>query len=108
MTLEQMEREMLAQPIHSLQYMQQRLALRDPSLPTVGVTGVFDERTLEALMRFQRNFHPPVTGVVDQGTWDALLRTWRRSEQSDGEPRSVRVLPRGGVELNLGSRPSTP
>ena len=52
MTLQQLEREMVAQPIRSLQYMLNRLSLRYDFLPALVPDGVFGERTLEAVMLF--------------------------------------------------------
>lgn len=44
MTLQQLEREMVAQPIRSLQYMLNRLSLRYDFLPALVPDGVFGER----------------------------------------------------------------
>ena len=54
-------------PVRSLQYMLNQLAIHDPKLIRLTVDGIFGERTLEAVMVFQREYHPPVTGVVDMG-----------------------------------------
>lgn len=50
MTLQQLEREMVAQPIRSLQYMLNRLSLRYDFLPALVPDGVFGERTLETVV----------------------------------------------------------
>ena len=52
----ELERELLSRPVWALQYMLGRLALVYDFMPTVAESGVFDENTLEAVMRFQREF----------------------------------------------------
>ena len=59
-----------------------RLSLRYDFLPALVPDGVFGERTLEAVMLFQRELHPPVTGVVDRETWQAILDEWLDLELS--------------------------
>lgn len=89
------ERELLGQPVRSLQYMLRRLSLKEEVLPRIVPDGVFGEETLEAVMIFQREFHPPVTGVVNRDTWNAIHDRWQDAEQELGEARSVRVYPAG-------------
>lgn len=83
------------QPIRSLQYMLNELAIHDPKLPRLAVDGIFGERTLEAVMMFQREYHPPVTGVVDLGTWDAIRAAYFQTELLYGAPPPLNVLPCG-------------
>ena len=45
MTRDELERELLAQPVRSLQYMLRRLSLQYPFLPEIVADGVFGERT---------------------------------------------------------------
>ncbi|MFQ9917168.1 MAG: peptidoglycan-binding domain-containing protein [Flavonifractor plautii] len=45
-----------------------------PFLPRLTPDGIFGERTLEAVMLFQREFFPPVTRTaINQATWDAIV-----------------------------------
>ena len=67
-TPQQLEEEMLSNPVRSLQYMLRQLAGKYDFLPQLALDGIFGERTLEAVMLFQRELAPPVTGVVDQRT----------------------------------------
>ena len=60
------------QPIRSLQYMLNQLAIHNDILTRLAVDGIFGERTLEAVMVFQRENGLPVTGVVDLTTWNAI------------------------------------
>lgn len=67
----------IEQPVRRLQEMLHMLSLSYPQLPALVADGIFGERTLEAVMIFQRDFHPPVTGVVDRSTWQAIQELYR-------------------------------
>lgn len=82
-------------PVRSLQYMLNQLAIHDPKLIRLTVDGIFGERTLEDVMVFQREYHPPVTGVVDMGTWDAIRSAYQQTELQYGFPPPLNVLPCG-------------
>ncbi len=61
--------EMTGQPVRSLQTMLNQLAIHDPKLLRLAVDGVFGERTLEAVMLFQRGLfvftHPSCLRASD-------------------------------------------
>lgn len=102
MKQETLERELLAQPVRGLQYMLRRLSQVYDFLPELAVDGVFGERTLEAVMLFQRELHPPVTGVVDRPTWTAIRDRWLEAEQRLSGPRPLRAFPGEGVQVEPG------
>lgn len=83
------------QPIRSLQYMLNQLAIHDDVLVRLAVDGIFGERTLEAVMVFQRENKLPVTGVVDLATWNAIRDAYVRAELMYGFPPALNVLPNG-------------
>ena len=91
-----LEEEMVSQPVRSLQHMLRRLSLRHTFLPELQPDGRFGERTLEAVMLFQKHLHPPVTGVVDQETWTAIRDEWLDVERELAGPRQLRGFPEGG------------
>lgn len=103
MNLEELERNLVAQPVRSLQYMLRRLSQRYDFLPELVSDGLFGERTLEAVMLFQRELHPPVTGVVDRDTWRAIRDEWLDLERELAEPRQVRGFPQG-VKITAGTQ----
>lgn len=86
---------MVSQPVRSLQHMLRRLSLRHEFLPELQPDGRFGERTLEAVMLFQKHLHPPVTGVVDQHTWTAIRDEWLDLEWELAGPRQLRGFPEG-------------
>ena len=95
--------EMTGQPVRSLQYMLDQLAIHDPKLIRLAVDGIFGERTLEAVMVFQREFHEPVTGVVDLTTWEAIRDAYIKVELLYGIPPALNVLPNGGYAAEEGA-----
>ena len=101
-TPRQLEEEMLSNPVRSLQYMLRRLSDRYPVLPRLAVDGLFGEKTLEAVLIFQREFGRPVTGVVDQTTWDAIRDAWVRLERETAPPRTVRIFPGESYQVQPG------
>lgn len=95
---------LLNQPVRSLQYMLNQIAIQYQTLPRLVVDGIFGERTLEAVMLFQRDFKLPVTGVVDNDTWDAITRVYEETQLFFGPPPTLRVLPNGNFSAALGDQ----
>ena len=100
--VEAQETEMTGQPVRSLQYMLNQLAIHDPKLVRLAVDGVFGERTLEAVMVFQREYHEPVNGVVDLDTWNSIRQAYIKIELLYGIPPALNVLPNGGYTAGEG------
>lgn len=88
-------------PVRSLQTMLRALSFRYPFLPRLKPDGIFGEATLEAVMRFQRTFLPPVTGRVDQRTWDAISALYRQTLPLLVPPLPARGWP-GGLTVSPG------
>ena len=85
----------IGQPVRALQYMLNQLAIHNPVLTRLAVDGIFGERTLEAVMVFQREYRLPVNGVVDLSTWDAIRAAYFQVELLYGVPPALSVLPNG-------------
>ena len=102
MRMEIAERELLGQPVAGLQYMLRRLAMEYDFLPSLSADGIFGERTLEAVMLFQRELYPPVTGVVDRGTWNAIRDRWYETERRISPARPLRAFPSEGYRIMPG------
>ena len=99
---ELMERELLSRPVSSLQYMLRQLSFTYKFLPELAVDGVFGERTLEAVMRFQKEAGLPVTGTVDQATWNAIRDAWLAQQSKTGYSRATRIFPSEGIQVHEG------
>lgn len=89
------EIRLIGQPVRSLQTMLRELSFLYDFLPRLTPDGVFGERTLEAVMLFQREFFPPVTGRVDQATWDAIAALYLQTKARLAGPRPFRGYPQG-------------
>ena len=101
---ELVERELVGRPVAGLQYMLSQLAQVYQKLPHIMVDGVFGERTLEAVMRFQKEFHLPVTGVVDRDTWNAIRERWLAGEKEQGQTRATQIFPSEGTKVAEGQQ----
>ncbi len=90
------EEELLGSPIRSLQFMLRQLSRKYPFLPRLVDSGLFDEETLEAVLRFQKELYPPVTGVVDLRTWENIRQEYLRYLAEDATPSPLRAFPEDG------------
>lgn len=99
---ELVERELLSRPVSSLQYMLRQLSFTYKFLPELAVDGVFGERTMEAVMRFQKAAGLPVTGTVDQATWNAIRNAWQAQQPRTGYSRATRIFPSEGIMVHEG------
>ena len=88
--------------VRGLQRMLGELSAQFPFLPGLEEDGVFGERTLEAVMLFQRELHPPVTGVVDQGTWEAIRARWEGLGRTTPTARPARLFPGRAFQVEPG------
>ena len=87
---------LIGQPVRSLQTMLRELSYHYPFLPRLTPDGVFGERTLEAVMLFQRELFPPVTGRVNQEVWDAIAGRYLQALAHTDPPLPLRGFPAGG------------
>ncbi|MBR2024792.1 MAG: peptidoglycan-binding protein [Clostridia bacterium] len=60
----------------------------------IGVDGVYDEATKNAVRDFQKKYGLTETGIVDSKTWTLLHTIWEIRAQSNALARAVYVLPR--------------
>lgn len=91
-------------PIYSLQTMLRAISFQYPCIPRLIPDGIFGERTLEAVMLFQREFFPPVTGQVDNATWDAIVNLYQQSCRSLAPPRPCSGYPSRDYTICPGER----
>ena len=59
--------------VEQLQYMLSVLSSFLPQVPDPGMSGIFDNATLNAVRGFERYAGLPVTGSVGEATWDAIF-----------------------------------
>ena len=87
------EIRLIGQSVRSLQTMLRELSFVYDFLPRLTPDGVFGERTLEAVMLFQRELFPPVTGQVNQATWDAIAALYLQAKARLAGPIPCRGYP---------------
>ena len=61
---------------------------------TVGIDGIYDEATRNAVRDFQSRYGISETGIVDSETWTILHTIWEIRAESNALARAVYVLPR--------------
>lgn len=83
----------LGTPVRSLQSMLRTISFHDAAIPRVVPDGIFGERTLEAVMTFQREHGLPVTGKVDSATWNAVVAAYREAQFFLALPRPANLFP---------------
>ncbi len=77
------------QVIMNLQRYLRRLAEEENNIAAPPMDGIFDDRTEEALLEFQRMTALEPTGRADRETWDALFAEYQRL--SNEQDRSVPI-----------------
>lgn len=89
-------------PVSTLQEMLRTISFVDQTIPFIRPTGRFDEATLEAVMRFQKEAGLPVTGTVDRQTWDAIMQAFLDARARLYSPRSISLFPPGSEVIQRG------
>ncbi|MBQ9097101.1 MAG: peptidoglycan-binding protein [Clostridia bacterium] len=72
----------------------------------IKVSGVFDQQTKEAVMKYQENNNLDVTGVVNEETWQSIYSQYRGIVNlvlSREELFPISIAPFSGTELKIGS-----
>lgn len=60
----------------------------------VGIDGVYDEGTKEAVKKFQKKYGLDDTGIVNSETWTLLHTVWELKNEGEELARAVYILPR--------------
>lgn len=98
-----MPTDLTGQSVRDLQEMLSVISWENQQIPSLTPDGKFGERTLEAVMTFQRDFYPPVTGVVNYETWTAIRDVYEDTLRRLDTPMALRILPHG--RSTAGDRP---
>lgn len=73
------------------------------NIPLVIPSGVYDDRTEQAVMQFQREYGLPVTGKVDRMTWEKIYELYLAAEEYYTELVSILPFPNADYSLKEGS-----
>ncbi len=98
------DRFMTKNPILEIQLYLIDIAQVQPEIPIVYPTGVYDDRTRNAIVEFQKLFSLPVTGVVDIDTWNSLLNEHRKCMHCINIPSCVACFPNNVKEFKKGDQ----
>ncbi|MBQ7981036.1 MAG: peptidoglycan-binding protein [Oscillospiraceae bacterium] len=90
--------------IYEVQDYLRRIARDNEKIPLVIPSGVYDERTEEAIRRFQREYGLPVTGKVDRETWEKLYEVYLQTEEYYAELISILPIINADENLKQGER----
>lgn len=94
-------RLMESNPILEIQLYLNDIARIYPEIPSVYPTGIYDERTRNSVMEFQKYFSLPVTGVVDLATWEKIISEHKICLHGINVPTSVSCFPSNISEFKL-------
>jgi len=61
--------------VSAIQHMLEEISVFFP-IQTIGITGIYDEATRDAISELQARYLLPVTGETDKLTWNALVRLY--------------------------------
>ena len=90
--------------VRNLQFFLRYLSDFYPSIPSVGIDGIFGQDTVQAVRDFQLTFGLPVDGIVGEQTWYALYNAYRGIVNTIPlQYIEGNVLPFPGQLLRLGS-----
>lgn len=80
--------------IFNLQRYLRQLSFVNDAIPTPPQDGIYDTRTREAVVAFQREAGLPETGVVDLLTWERLFAAYEASLVRESAPVPLAQFPR--------------
>lgn len=66
-------------PVRNLQEMLRAIYFASEILPEVIVDGIFDEKTEEAVINFQKKFNLSPTGIVDILTFEKIVEEYGKT-----------------------------
>lgn len=89
---EELRPGMQSNQVRGMQYFLAVVAAYYEAIPTIAVTGFYDEATERAVRAFQRVFGLEQTGIVDRTTWEDLYRAYAGIEES--QPADNEFAPR--------------
>lgn len=90
--------------IFELQDYLRRVARDNENIPLVVPSGIYDERTEDAIRKFQREYGLPVTGKVDRETWEKLYEVYLQTEEYYAELISILPIINADENLKQGER----
>ncbi len=90
--------------IMTIQNYLRHLSFHNEDIPPVPLDGIYESKTRESVMAFQRANGLEPTGIVDRETWERLRQEYDRSIAQNSPPVRIDVFPRTnrGYVLSIG------
>ncbi|MCM1023294.1 MAG: peptidoglycan-binding protein [Prevotella sp.] len=93
--------------ISEIQKYLRTVAQANENIPVVIPTGVYDEKTAEAVRAFQKEYGLPVTGTVDRETWDLLFEVYLAVQEYFTENAAIMPFPDSAYTICEGDKNNT-
>jgi peptidoglycan hydrolase-like protein with peptidoglycan-binding domain len=93
--------------IQEMQTYLRYISFQNKEIPRITPTGVFDERTKNAVNVFQELYGLPVTGEVDELTWNEIYAVYKEIEAYLSAVTSVSPFPDRDFQLCSGDSGAT-
>lgn len=90
-------------PVRAFQYYLAVLGQFYDSIPPIGINGIYDEQTRDAVLAVQRTFGIAQDGIAGRETWQQVYRAYRGIIDTV-DPASAEVALFPGTVLRLGSQ----
>ncbi|MDD4779662.1 MAG: peptidoglycan-binding protein [Tissierellia bacterium] len=96
--------EFIKNPVMEIQLYLREIAQCKPEIPMIYPNGIFDAKTKEAVIAFQKIYNIPPTGKVDLTTWNALVNEDRLCyiKNKPGSPNRISIFPNNNHTCKLG------
>lgn len=88
--------------IYELQNYLRTISRTDGNIPPIVPTGVYDEKTKEAVRQFQKTYGLPVTGKADRETWERIFEVYLAAEEYYAENTSIILFPNSDYLITEG------
>lgn len=90
--------------VQQIQFYLSRIAAFNPSVPSVGIDGIYGLGTQNAVQEFQRYYGLSPDGIVGRQTWNRIVDVYVGTTDSESPDAPLSPRPYPGTVLKTGSR----
>ncbi len=83
--------------IQELQKYLNAISYYHPEIPCVLPTGIYDQKTTEAVQAFQKLYHLTQTGETNQATWEKIVSVYQQDLKSAPQPLAAFPVKKNAV-----------
>ncbi len=88
--------------IYEVQNYLRTIAQVNDNIPAIIPSGVYDEKTEDAVRQFQREYGLPITGKIDIDTWESIVEVYLSAEEYYRINSSIMLLQNSSRSINEG------